>query len=291
MSLIGYHETFDEIEKAVTRDKLNCVQIFVAGPKTTKIMSRYSNGTKCKKIKEKFDKLGITIFIHGSYVDYPWKGNPLPLEGIRRELIVGDALGAKGVVVHLPNMPYETVAKYVDKLMKKEGVKATKTPLLLELNHNKASPHTLETPEKIGAFLKKLSKNPHVDKLGVCLDTAHIFSSGYDLSSAAAAKKYIKAIEPYAHLIKLLHLNDSGSRLGSGYDRHEPFTSKDGVMWGSKVKSLSGALKNYDKKEFQKCGAYIFAKAAIKNGWPIMLERTRTENDSVKKELAILREL
>jgi deoxyribonuclease-4 len=59
-------------------------------------------------------------------------------------------------------------------------------------------------------------------RLGVCLDTAHLFAAGYDFRG----RKYSgfrKQVEKTIGLsrVKVLHLNDSKKELGSRVDRHE----------------------------------------------------------------------
>lgn len=61
------------------------------------------------------------------------------------------------------------------------------------------------------------------ERLGVCLDTAHLFAAGYDIRTT---KGWDKAIEEVCYLIGLrqilgFHLNDSKTELGSRVDRHE----------------------------------------------------------------------
>jgi deoxyribonuclease-4 len=58
--------------------------------------------------------------------------------------------------------------------------------------------------------------------LGVCLDTAHIFASGYDLCGHAAINRTITEFDKKIGLqnLKLIHLNDSASPMGSKKDRH-----------------------------------------------------------------------
>ena len=60
-------------------------------------------------------------------------------------------------------------------------------------------------------------------RLGVCLDTAHLLASGYDLTSAAGAKSVIKECDRVLGLerVKVLHLNDSKVPRGKRVDRHE----------------------------------------------------------------------
>jgi len=60
------------------------------------------------------------------------------------------------------------------------------------------------------------------ERLGVCLDTAHLFAAGYDFRGRHYAK-FRKQIESTVGIsrVKVLHLNDSKKDLGSRVDRHE----------------------------------------------------------------------
>lgn len=59
-------------------------------------------------------------------------------------------------------------------------------------------------------------------RLGVCLDTAHLFAAGYDFRGRKYAA-FRKALETTVGVerVKVLHLNDSKKDLGSRVDRHE----------------------------------------------------------------------
>ena len=61
------------------------------------------------------------------------------------------------------------------------------------------------------------------ERLGICLDTNHIFAAGYDIRRT---KTYQRTVERFDQLIglerlKAIHLNDSKTPLGSRVDRHE----------------------------------------------------------------------
>jgi deoxyribonuclease-4 len=60
------------------------------------------------------------------------------------------------------------------------------------------------------------------DRLGICLDTAHLFAAGYDFRGRKYAK-FMKDVEGTVGVerVKVLHLNDSKKGLGSRVDRHE----------------------------------------------------------------------
>ena len=60
-------------------------------------------------------------------------------------------------------------------------------------------------------------------RLGVCLDTCHVFAAGYPLGTKA---EYESTMEDFDRVIgikklKLFHLNDSKKPFGSRVDRHE----------------------------------------------------------------------
>ncbi len=61
------------------------------------------------------------------------------------------------------------------------------------------------------------------ERLCVCLDTAHVFEAGYDLSSEAGTRKTFAEFDRVVGLERLaaLHLNDSKTARGSRVDRHE----------------------------------------------------------------------
>jgi deoxyribonuclease-4 len=59
-------------------------------------------------------------------------------------------------------------------------------------------------------------------RVGVCLDTCHLFAAGYDLRTGRACERTLRAFEDVVGLgfLKGLHLNDARSPLGNRVDRH-----------------------------------------------------------------------
>ncbi len=59
-------------------------------------------------------------------------------------------------------------------------------------------------------------------RVGVCLDTCHIYAGGYDLRTADAYEQFMDQVELEIGLnqICVWHLNDSKGKLGSHLDRH-----------------------------------------------------------------------
>jgi len=60
------------------------------------------------------------------------------------------------------------------------------------------------------------------ERLGICIDTAHLFASGYDVRTLKGWREPIRRIERLVGLNQILafHLNDSRTPLGSRVDRH-----------------------------------------------------------------------
>jgi len=68
-----------------------------------------------------------------------------------------------------------------------------------------------------------ISKCRHKNKIGICFDTCHAFSAGYDLNSEKGYKETWGKFDQILGLkkLKVIHLNDSKTEVGSKKDRHE----------------------------------------------------------------------
>jgi deoxyribonuclease-4 len=78
--------------------------------------------------------------------------------------------------------------------------------------------------EEIGAILAVVDADRGRRKrIGVCLDTCHVFAAGYPLAPKAALDDTLAAFDRHVGLgrLKLIHANDSKRELGSRVDRHE----------------------------------------------------------------------
>ncbi len=67
------------------------------------------------------------------------------------------------------------------------------------------------------------NKSRFPDKIGICLDTCHIFAAGYDIRTGEDYNKTMQEFEREIGLdhLHFFHLNDSKKDLGSRVDRHE----------------------------------------------------------------------
>lgn len=141
---------------------------------------------------------------------------------IREEIQRGDIIGARFVVTHIGSARAFGRDSGISRAI--EGIRRIldradhRTKLLLE---NSAGQGALigGTFEELARILEGVG---HPD-LGVCLDTAHLFASGYDIRTREAVKRTLKGFSSIVGLdkLKLLHGNDSKAGLGERRDRHE----------------------------------------------------------------------
>jgi deoxyribonuclease-4 len=73
--------------------------------------------------------------------------------------------------------------------------------------------------DELAALLDRLDHHP---RLGVCLDSCHLYASGYDVTDRAGVDSLVAEVDKRFGLDRLraLHVNDSAAELGSNRDRH-----------------------------------------------------------------------
>ena len=178
-----------------------------------------------KQFKEEMKKWGQKdCYIHAPYYVNFASANEATRKAsvrvIREELERGSLIGAKCLMTHLgsaKDVPREEALKMVASGVKEimKGYKGS-TEFLLEISAGAGNTigNTFEELEYIRG------NNP---KIGICLDSAHMFVAGYDIKSKEGFKKTIEIIKKTVGLkrIKLIHANDSKIELGGHKDRHD----------------------------------------------------------------------
>ena len=138
-------------------------------------------------------------------------------------LNAGAQLKAKGVVLHpgsaLKNGgSVEEALKRAGKVIKEALAESEKCPLLLE--------DTAGAGGTLGRSFEELATMIEVagggKRLGVCLDSCHLFASGYDVRTRESLGTVIDEFDKVVGIERLraLHVNDSMTGLGSNRDRH-----------------------------------------------------------------------
>jgi deoxyribonuclease IV len=93
--------------------------------------------------------------------------------------------------------------------------------------------------EELAAIYEALDHHP---RLGVCLDSCHLYASGYDVTEPAEMDRVVEEVDRLIGLdrLRVLHVNDSKTPLGSNRDRHDNIG--DGLM-GEKLTVFLGHPK------------------------------------------------
>jgi len=135
---------------------------------------------------------------------------------------VGCAIEADGVVFHIGahlGAGMEAGLKRVVKAMKQVLDRCSETTWLLMENTAGAGATIGRSIEELALIFDRLNGHP---RLGVCLDSCHLYASGYDVTDETALDQALDELDRSIGLDRLraLHINDSATPLGSNRDRH-----------------------------------------------------------------------
>jgi deoxyribonuclease-4 len=143
------------------------------------------------------------------------------LASLGASLRAGDALGAHCVVLH----PGSAKAGKVAPAIKRAGKVIARA-----LKDSDECPLHLENTAGAGGTLGRsfqeladlLEASGGSDRLGICLDSCHLFATGYDIRTEEGLAEVLDDFDKTIGLRRLgsLHLNDSQTPLGSNRDRH-----------------------------------------------------------------------
>ncbi|MEI8341281.1 MAG: deoxyribonuclease IV [Verrucomicrobiota bacterium] len=146
------------------------------------------------------------------------------VRSLREELIRADQLELPFLVLHPGAHLGAGVEAGLQKVVESlDGIFAeipgVKTRVALEITAGQGTclGHTFEQL----SFILQNAREP--ERLCICLDTAHLFAAGYDISTPAGVRETFKKFDGIVgpeHLVAL-HLNDSKTALNSRVDRHD----------------------------------------------------------------------
>jgi deoxyribonuclease-4 len=228
--LVGAHISIaGGFYKAVERaETIGCttMQIFTKNNKSwfgAKITDEEVREFKAAMRKSNLSK----IMVHTSYLINIASAKPdverRSITALKHELHRCEQLGIPYLVLHPGShlgageeKGIKKVSKNLDKVL---AYANGKTKILLETMAGQGT-NIGKTFKEIKAII---SGCKYKKLLGVCLDTCHIFSAGYDIGNA---EKYEEVMKQFSKIIgitrlKAIHLNDSKTACGSCKDRHE----------------------------------------------------------------------
>ncbi|MDP9292034.1 MAG: deoxyribonuclease IV [Verrucomicrobiota bacterium] len=214
------------IDRALSID-CNAMQIFVknnmqwfAPAMSEKEAGGFCNHPRRAEVKSVFGHSGYMINLAASNPQFHAKS----VRALREELVRADQLQLPFLVLHPgahtgageePGL--QKVVSSLDEVF--AALPKIKTRVALETTAGQGS-CLGDTFEHL-AFILANAREP--ERLCVCIDTAHLFAAGYDLTSAAATRKTLAQFNKIVGLrwLAAIHLNDSKTARGSHVDRHE----------------------------------------------------------------------
>lgn len=146
------------------------------------------------------------------------------ITALRDELIRSHALGIRHVIMHpgahLGSGMEEGLARcaaHLDQVFQDAGRDNT-VHILLETTSGQGT----AIGSRFEEIARLIEKSHFSNRLGVCLDTCHVFAAGYDFRTPESYETTFQTFDKIIGLgrLKFLHLNDSLKDLGSGVDRH-----------------------------------------------------------------------
>jgi deoxyribonuclease-4 len=170
----------------------------------------------------------LSIFAHANYLINLAATNTQfhrnSIRALSEELIRADQLELPFLVVHPgahlgagEEAGLEKIVASIDLVL--GGLPKIKTRIALETTAGQGSclGHKFEQL----AYIINRVREP--ERLCVCLDTAHLFAAGYDITSEASIRKTLREFDRIIGRDRLaaIHLNDSKTARGSRVDRHE----------------------------------------------------------------------
>lgn len=227
---VGVHTSIaggisQSVERAVSLNA-STLQIFSHNPRQwRKTVITRDEAERFSILRQKYDIK--PVFIHASYlINLASRSDRIlsnSIDLLSYELECADILGAEYVVLHTGNAKGENEkearGRAVKAIMKTVGIKQYSSSLLLENTAGEKGDIT-SSVQTLADIIDKCN----CDRIaGICIDTCHAFSSGYDLTVHEGIERLFSEIKEYVGIdkLKLIHLNDSRRPLGAGVDRHE----------------------------------------------------------------------
>ncbi|MCX5707132.1 MAG: deoxyribonuclease IV [Candidatus Omnitrophica bacterium] len=146
------------------------------------------------------------------------------IEAYIEDILEAHVLGADYIVTHMGSHKDTSEEAGIRRLVEAlnsiiDKTSGTKVGILLENTSGSGS----WLGYKFGHHKKILAGIKDKSRVGLCLDTAHAYLAGYDISTKIGLDKMLDEMDKAAGLnrLKLIHLNDARGELGSHHDRHD----------------------------------------------------------------------
>ncbi|MDX6608142.1 MAG: deoxyribonuclease [Solirubrobacterales bacterium] len=226
--LIGAHvSTAGGLDKAIERGtERGCesIQIFNQSPRMWR-PTKYGPDDFAKFKEAMADSPVEAVVIHAVYlINCASKDKELrnkSLASLTHALRIGDQIGASGVILHPGAQVGEPLGPSIKRAAKTIAAAlkdSERCPLLLE----QTAGHQGLLGRDFDQTAELIEIAGSGKRLGLCLDSCHLFVQGYDITDEAHLAKVVDEADAKVGLDRLqcLHVNDAAAPLGSCRDRH-----------------------------------------------------------------------
>jgi deoxyribonuclease-4 len=217
------------ISKAVDRIETvrgNCVQVFTQSPRMWKPTAHAPE--ELERFRARRREAGIeAVACHALYlVNLASRDREIrakSLTALRATMETAQGIGAETVVFHVGShlgYGFDDAVDVVSRALR-ELLELTTDDLWLCLENAAGAGGTVgRTVAELAALCDAVDGHP---RLGVCIDSCHWWASGVDVSDADALDAAVRDLDERMGMdrLRLLHVNDSKTALGSNRDRHE----------------------------------------------------------------------
>jgi deoxyribonuclease IV len=141
---------------------------------------------------------------------------------LRNTMEIACAIGAEGVVLHVGSHLGAGLDAGIERVLPAmaQVLELTNDTTWLLMENSAGAGGTIgRSVEELATIFERLDRHP---RLGLCLDSCHLYVSGIDVTDAAALDTLLDEVDGSMGLDRLraLHVNDSAAPLGSNRDRH-----------------------------------------------------------------------
>ena len=224
---------------------MDSVQLFAQSPRTWRFPDH--DPADLEAFRARREELGIgAVAIHAVYLlnlastkaDFYEKS----VDTLSKTVDAACAIGAEAVVFHVGSHQgagFDAGLERVVPALAQALDRCDDTTWLCMENTAGAGDTIGRSLEELAALYEALDHHP---RLGVCLDSCHLFASGYDVTDPDALDEVVTQLDALIGLdrLRVLHVNDSKTPLGSNRDRHDNIG--DGLM-GNKLAVFLGHPK------------------------------------------------
>jgi len=212
------------LDKAVEMGA-DAMQLFAQSPRMWRFPEHAEDDLA--RFRERRTELGLdSVLIHALYlVNLAAPDEEIyrkSVETMRSTVRAACAIEADGVVVHVGShlgSGFEAGLERAVPALRQVLEECSDTTWLLLENSAGAGGTIGRSLDEIAALVEALDRHP---RLGVCLDSCHLYVSGIDVSDRAALDDALAGVDRRIGLDRLraLHVNDAATPLGSNLDRH-----------------------------------------------------------------------